>query len=69
MGVDEIAVCAESGRKLVVVDPVYFRPAEVELLHGDPSKAIQKLGWKPSYSVEDLAKDMVDAAVEKWGGQ
>ena len=62
-GIDEIAVCAKSGRKLVTVDSMYFRPAEVELLHGDPTKAVEKLGWRPSYSVEDLAQDMVSTAI------
>jgi len=41
------------------VDPQYFRPTEVELLIGDPTKAQQKLGWKPKYNLSTLVKDMV----------
>jgi len=44
---------------LVKVDPQYFRPTEVELLIGDPSKAKEKLNWKPEYDLEALVKDMV----------
>jgi GDPmannose 4,6-dehydratase len=43
-GVDEVGICARSGRKLVRVDPRYFRPTEVDLLQGDPSKARARLG-------------------------
>jgi GDPmannose 4,6-dehydratase len=51
-------------KKHVEIDPRYYRPAEVELLIGDPTKAIQKLGWKPQTKFEDLTKLMVDADVE-----
>ena len=44
---------------LVVVDPRYFRPTEVDFLLGDPSKAEQKLGWKRKFSLQDLVKDMM----------
>ncbi|PKP35497.1 MAG: GDP-mannose 4,6-dehydratase [Bacteroidetes bacterium HGW-Bacteroidetes-17] len=46
------------GAKVIEVDAKYFRPTEVELLLGDPTKANTKLGWKPKYSLEDLIKDM-----------
>ena len=49
------------GRVLVAVDPRYFRPAEVDLLLGDYSKARQKFGWQPKVSIQQLAKMMVDA--------
>lgn len=49
----------ENGRCIVAVDPRYFRPAEVETLLGDPTKAHQKLGWKPRTSFEQLVKEMV----------
>ncbi|MEM8866316.1 MAG: GDP-mannose 4,6-dehydratase [Planctomycetota bacterium] len=52
------------GRVLVQVDPRYFRPAEVDLLLGDASKAERELGWKPTVSVEELAKMMVHADLE-----
>ena len=60
-GVDEKGYDADDGRLLVEVDPRYFRPTEVELLIGDPSKAHEKLGWKHTTSVEELAREMVRA--------
>ena len=47
----------------VVVNPAFFRPAEVDLLIGDPSKATNELGWKPKVSFADLVTMMVDADV------
>ncbi len=47
------------GQTLVMVDPKYFRPTEVDLLIGDPSKANRQLGWKPKYDLPALVKDMV----------
>ena len=49
----------EHGRCVVAVDPRYFRPAEVETLLGDPSKARRKLGWQPTTRFEDLVAEMV----------
>ena len=54
----------EKGKEVVVVDPKYFRPTEVDLLIGDPSKAKNKLGWKPKYDLPMLVKDMVSSDVE-----
>jgi GDPmannose 4,6-dehydratase len=51
-------------RKYVVSDPQFFRPAEVDLLVGDPSKAHTKLGWEPSISFEKLIRLMVDADMQ-----
>jgi GDPmannose 4,6-dehydratase len=45
----------------VVVDPALFRPAEVDLLLGDASKALEVLGWKPRWSFRSLVNEMVDA--------
>ena len=59
-GVDEKGVDKASGRLLVEVDPRYFRPSEVELLIGDPSKAYKKLGWRHKTSFEELVRDMVE---------
>jgi len=59
-GVEERAV-DQSGVAVVAVDPVYFRPAEVETLLGDPSYAHERLGWKPTVDFEELVKEMVDA--------
>jgi len=44
----------------IEVDPLYFRPAEVEELLGDSTKARKELGWEPSYSFDDLVKEMVE---------
>lgn len=54
----------EIGKEVVAVDKRYFRPTEVELLIGDPTKAQTKLGWKPKYDLKMLTADMVQADVE-----
>jgi len=54
----------EEGTEVVVVDPKYFRPTEVELLIGDPTKANTKLKWKPKYDLAMLVKEMVTADVD-----
>jgi GDPmannose 4,6-dehydratase len=59
-GVDEKGIDAGSGKVLVEIDPRYFRPAEVDLLIGDPSKAAAKLGWKPKVQLPELVRMMVD---------
>ena len=60
-GVDEKGIDVSSGKVLVEVDPKYFRPAEVEELLGDPSKARKVLGWNPrKTSFEDLVRIMVE---------
>jgi len=60
--VDEMGVDADDDtRVLVKIDPRYFRPTEVELLLGDPTKAAEKIGWKSSTSFDDLVKEMVEA--------
>jgi GDPmannose 4,6-dehydratase len=58
-GVDEIGRCAATGRELVAIDPRYFRPTEVDLLLGDPTKAREKLGWEHTSTMEDLVREMV----------
>ena len=57
-GIDEKAY-EESGKCIVAVDPRYFRPAEVETLLGDPTKAKEKLGWTPKTSFKELVAEMV----------
>ena len=52
------------GTEVVAVDPRYFRPTEVELLIGDPTKANVKLGWKPKYDLKGLVQEMVAADVD-----
>lgn len=58
---EEIGRCTKTGRTLVVVNPAFYRPAEVELLIGDPTKAKRELGWTPETSLEQLCAMMVAA--------
>ncbi len=51
----------EIGKEVIAVDPRYFRPTEVDLLIGDPTKAKTKLGWVPEYNLQDLVKDMMQS--------
>ncbi|MNL32411.1 GDP-mannose 4,6-dehydratase [compost metagenome] len=60
-GVDEKGICAESGRVYVEIDPRYFRPTEVDLLIGDPTKAREKLGWVHETKWQQLCAEMVAA--------
>lgn len=63
-GVDEKGIDKATGKTLIEVDPRYFRPAEVELLLGDSTKARTELGWKPTYDLPALVKDMVQHDLE-----
>ena len=58
-GVDEEGICQKTGKVVVRIDPRYFRPTEVDLLLGDPSKARAKLGWTHTTAFPDLVRDMV----------
>lgn len=60
-GIDEKGIDARSGQVLIEVDARYFRPTEIDLLVGDPSKARQRLGWRHQTSFDDLVKEMVEA--------
>ena len=60
-GVDEKGFDSRTGETIVAVDKRYFRPTEVELLIGDPTKAREKLGWSHTTSPRDLAREMVQA--------
>jgi len=60
-GVDEVGIDARTGTELVRVDPRYFRPTEVDLLQGDPSKARATLGWRHRTAFPDLVREMVEA--------
>lgn len=64
-GVDEKGIDSATGKTLVEIDKRYFRPAEVELLIGDPTKAITKLGWKPKVQLPELVEMMVDADLKR----
>lgn len=63
-GVDEKGIDAKSGEVLIEIDPRYFRPTEVDLLLGDPTKAHEKLGWKHTTSFREMVKEMVSADME-----
>lgn len=72
-GVDEVGIVASStnpdymleiGSEVVAVDPRYFRPTEVELLIGDPTKSKTKLGWEPKYDLQMMCSEMVAADIE-----
>jgi GDPmannose 4,6-dehydratase len=63
-GVDEKGINKADGKILVEIDPYYFRPAEVDLLIGDPSKAKTKLGWEPKVQLPELVKMMMDNDIE-----
>ncbi len=52
------------GKEVMAIDPRYYRPTEVDLLLGDPTKAMTQLGWKPKYDLAALVKDMVQADLE-----
>ncbi|WP_321826995.1 GDP-mannose 4,6-dehydratase [Maribacter dokdonensis] len=54
----------EIGKEILNVDPKYFRPTEVDLLIGNPSKAQNKLGWKCEYELKDLVKDMMQSDIK-----
>jgi len=70
-GVDEKGVDDKTGKVLVEVDTKYFRPSEVELLLGDPSKAEKELGWKRKISFQELVSGMVkyDLENDSFGGK
>ncbi len=57
----DLAPAVETGDVIVAVDPRYFRPAEVETLLGDPTRAKEKLGWVPKISVQEMCAEMVAA--------
>ncbi|RFP11466.1 MULTISPECIES: GDP-mannose 4,6-dehydratase [unclassified Duganella] len=61
----EIGTCKKTGKVLVRVNPKFYRPAEVELLIGDPTKAEKELGWKPQTTLEQLCQMMVEADLRR----
>lgn len=63
-GVNEIGVDKNTGKAVIKIDPAYFRPAEVDLLIGDPAKAKKIMGWEPKVKFKELVEIMVDADLE-----
>jgi GDPmannose 4,6-dehydratase len=66
-GVEETGRCRSTGQTLVASDPRYFRPTEVDLLIGDPTKAKRLLGWQAKVGLGDLVKEMVAEDVKLLG--
>lgn len=64
-GESEKAIDTATGKTIVAVNPRFYRPAEVELLIGDPAKAKEKLGWEPKTTLEDLCQMMVEADLRR----
>jgi GDPmannose 4,6-dehydratase len=62
---NETGTCKKTGKVLVRVNPKFYRPAEVELLIGDPAKATRELGWKPETTLEQLCQMMVEADLRR----
>jgi GDPmannose 4,6-dehydratase len=73
-GVDEVGIvrsCTDAyefkpGQEVVKIDPRYFRPTEVELLIGDPSKAFKQLGWQPKYTLKELVAEMMETDLQSF---
>ena len=61
----EVAIDRKSGKTIVQVNPKFYRPAEVELLIGDPAKAKRDLGWEPKTTLEELCQMMVEADIRR----
>ncbi|MBI1273682.1 MAG: GDP-mannose 4,6-dehydratase [Alphaproteobacteria bacterium] len=64
-GVDEVGTCRKTGKVWVAVNPKFYRPAEVDLLIGNPGKAKQKLGWQPQTGLDKLVTMMVEADLRR----
>ena len=64
-GLEEIGRRSDTGSTVVRIDPRYFRPAEVDTLLGDPTKARQKLGWTPTTTLEELVNEMMTVDLEE----
>ena len=63
-GVDEKGIDTKTGKTIVIVDPKYFRPTEVNTLLGNPAKAMKKLGWTPKITFNELVSEMVKHDLE-----
>lgn len=59
-GINEVGMCVQTGKPVIRVDKKYFRPNEVDYLHGDSSKANNELSWFPKITIDDLIKEMID---------
>lgn len=64
-GVDEVGVDVATGKEVIRVNPKFYRPAEVDLLIGDPAKAVKELGWEPKVQLNELCEMMVQADMKR----
>ena len=64
-GLKEKGIDKKTGKTVIEIDPKYFRPAEVDVLQGDYSKAKKKLGWKPKIGFKELVRLMAESDLEK----
>jgi GDPmannose 4,6-dehydratase len=64
-GIEEKGINSTTGDVIIEIDPTYFRPAEVDLLLGDPSKARERLGWQPKVDLNNLVKMMIKSDMEE----
>jgi GDPmannose 4,6-dehydratase len=64
-GLNEVGIDQDTGKVIIAIDPKYFRPAEVDLLIGDYSKAKKELNWEPKVKFAELVKIMIEADLEK----
>ena len=64
-GIDEIGIDSETGKTIVSINPDFYRPSEVELLIGDPSKAKRELGWEATTTLEKLCEMMIEADIRR----
>ena len=63
-GLDEKGYNKKNGKKIIEIDPIYFRPSEVDELLGDASKAKNTLGWSPKYTFQDMIQEMVEEEIK-----
>lgn len=64
-GVNEVGIDVATGKEVVRVNPKFYRPAEVDLLIGDPAKAVRELGWEPKVQLNELCEMMVQADMKR----
>ncbi len=65
-GLKEVGINKETGQVIIEIDPVYYRPTEIDILLGDSSKAREKLGWKPRISFRDMISIMIEYDLKKY---
>jgi len=66
-GLEEKGIDKKTGKTLIEISSEFFRPAEVDILIGDYSKAKEKLGWQPKTKFEELVRIMVEADMKRMG--